>query len=273
MKYLILTLCGLFVYTLSDAQQFSGTATFKSSSQIELSLDSTAMSPQQMQALKQQLMKKMQKTYKLKFNAKESLWEQEESVDSGPAKASSGGMELAIMDGSSKDKMYRNLEAKEYRNSQEIMGKRFLIVDSLPNYEWEITNESKKIGDYNCQKAIYTRISDAKRFATGMDEMEVIKDTTKVEAWFTMDIPVAHGPVQYFGLPGLILELKSNGRHFICTEVSMNYKEVEEIKVPDQGKVVTNDEFESISEEKMKEMMQRYQGHGNDSNIEIVIGG
>jgi GLPGLI family protein len=273
MKTLILTFISLVLASGLFAQQFSGVATYESRSQIELSLDSSAMSPQEMQALKQQLLKKMQKTYILKFNAKESLWEQEESVNSGPASASSNGMELVISNGSSKDKLYRNLEEGKYRNSQELMGKRFLVIDSLPKYEWKIESETKQIGDYSCRKAVYTRISDARRFATGMEEMEVTKDTTQIEAWFTMDIPVAQGPTTYFGLPGLILELKSNGRHFICTKVNLNYQEQEEIKVPDQGKEVTLKEFQAISEEKMKEMMQRYQGKGDGSNIEIVIGG
>jgi GLPGLI family protein len=273
MKNLWLLLFSFWSIGTLYAQQFSGVATYQSRSQIVLSLDSTAMSPQEMQALKQQLMKKMQKTYSLKFNAKESLWEQEESVNSGPATASSNGMELVISNGSSKDKLYRNLEDGQYRNSQEMMGKRFLVIDSLPHYEWKIGSETKQIGDYTCRKATYTKITEAKRFATGMEEMEVIQDTIATEAWFTMDIPVSHGPVQYFGLPGLILELKVNGRHYICTAVKLNYKEIEEIKIPDQGKKVNKKEFEAITEEKMQEMMQRYKGNGDGSDIEIVIGG
>lgn len=273
MKSILLTIISILFVLSVNAQQFSGVATYQSRSQILLSLDSTAMSPQEMQALKQQLMKKMQKTYLLKFNAKESLWEQEESVNSGPATASSNGMELVISNGSSKDKLYRNLEEGQYRNSQEMMGKRFLIMDSLPNYEWKIGNETKQIGDYTCRKATYTKISEAKRFATGMEEMEVVQDTIATEAWFTMDIPVSHGPVQYYGLPGLILELKVNGRHYICTAVKLNYKEVEKMEVPDQGKKVNEKEFEAITEKKMQEMMQRYKGNGDGSDIEIVIGG
>ncbi|RUA34007.1 MAG: GLPGLI family protein, partial [Bacteroidetes bacterium] len=64
-----------------------------------------------------------------------------------------------------------------------------------------------------------------------------------------------------------------NGRHYICTAVKLNYKEIEEIKIPDQGKKVNKKEFEAITEEKMQEMMQRYKGNGDGSDIEIVIGG
>lgn len=273
MKSLFLIVVSNLLFNSVIGQQFSGVATYQSSTQLELSVDSTALSPQEMQMLRQQLMKKMQKSYRLKFNAKESLWEQIESVESGPASASSNGMEIMISNGNSKDKIYRNLVEGLSRNSQEMMGKRFLIIDSLPKYNWKISNETKQIGDYNCLKAIYTKISEAKKFTTGMEEMEIFQDTTEVEVWFTMDIPVSHGPVQYFGLPGLILELKANGRHFICSQVSLNYKGDEKIKVPDQGRKVTLDEFKAISEEKMKEMMQRYQGKGDGSNIEIVIGG
>ena len=255
------------------AQGFSGQAIYQSSNGIQLSFHSTSMSPQEMQRLKADLARQMQKSYVLDFNSKESLWHQMESLDSGPAKASSGGMDMVISSGSAKDKLYRNLEDGLYRNSEELMGKRFLIIDSLPKYEWKISNETKKIGEYTVRKAIYTRIAESKRFATGMEEMEVVQDTTQIEAWFSMDIPVAHGPIQYFGLPGLILELKADGRPFICSEIKMNYKEGITIEVPNQGKKVNDAEYKAISDEKFKEMMQRYQGHGEGSNIEIVIGG
>jgi GLPGLI family protein len=273
MKKIIIIVITLITVVRLSAQSFSGTATYQSSSQVQLDLDSTAMSPQEMQQLKQQLTKKMQKAFTLKFNAQESLWEQLESVESGPASASSSGMEIMISNGSSKDKLYRNLAEGLSRNTKEMMGKRFLIIDSLPEYDWKITNETKQIGEYNCRRALYTKISEAKKFASGMEEMEIVQDTTEVEVWFTMDIPVSHGPTKYYGLPGLILELKANGRHFICTKVSMNYKNPEQISVPDRGEKVTKDEFEAISEDKMKEMMQRYKSNGDDSNIEIIIGG
>lgn len=269
---ILILLCLLAVIGLK-AQNFSGIATYQSNSQVQIKVDSTTMSPQEMQKFRQELMQQMAKTYTLEFNAKASVWQQLESVDSGPATASSNGNQFVFSSGSSKNKMYRNLEEGFYRNSQELMGKRFLVVDSLPKFDWEISGESKMIGDYTCQKAIYSKISEGRRFATGMEEMEVTQDTTKIEAWFTMDIPVAHGPIVYYGLPGLILELKVNGSHFICSEISMNYKDPEPIKAPDQGKKVNREEFKAISDKKMKEMMQRYKGNGDNTTLEIVVGG
>ena len=39
-----------------------------------------------------------------------------------------------------------------------------------------------------------------------MDEIEVPK-TIEVTAWYTPEIPINQGPADYWGLPGLILEV------------------------------------------------------------------
>ncbi|WP_332911473.1 GLPGLI family protein [Algoriphagus boritolerans] len=63
---------------------------------------------------------------------------------------------------------------------------------------------------------------DSQRFSTGMTEMENVKDTIRVTAWFTPEIPVSHGPESYFGLPGLILEVQNQGRTLICEKIELN---------------------------------------------------
>lgn len=67
------------------------------------------------------------------------------------------------------------------------------------NFEWEITQEQKQIGDYVAQKAIAKRVYD--EYGSGD------WDPGHAIAWFATEIPVGIGPARYYGLPGLIIEL------------------------------------------------------------------
>ena len=249
------------------AQGLTGRAFYKSSSQIKLSMDSTKINPEQIAEIQAQLKKQMERDYVLSFTLTESNWKQVESLGGGPATASSGGMQIMINTGSQDRVLYKNLAEQTYIQEQEMMGKDLLIKDNLEPVEWELTGESKKIGNYQAQKAIYARIIDSQRFSTGMTEMESVKDTIQVVAWFTPEIPVPHGPENYFGLPGLILELQSEGRTLICEKIELNpSKEPVEIQIPKKGKEVTREEFRAMQEESMKQMMNRYQGKPGDGN-------
>lgn len=64
----------------------------------------------------------------------------------------------------------------------------YLIPDKDINISWKIHNDTKKINDYNCQKA-------TAKFRG--------REWT---AWFCSDLPYQFGPWKLNGLPGLILE-------------------------------------------------------------------
>ena len=57
----------------------------------------------------------------------------------------------------------------------------------------------------------------------------------------------------------------------ICTKVVLNPDEKIKLKEPNKGKVVSNSEFESIQQEKAKEMRERYQRGGGGRNSRAVI--
>lgn len=251
----------------SLAQGITGRAYYKSTSSFRFELDSTRLAPEQLADMKAQLKKQMEREYVLSFNTTESNWKQVESLGGGPATASSGGMQIVINDGSADRVLYKNIAEQSYEQEQEIMGKEFLIKDSLEPAEWELTGEIKKIGNYTAQKATYSRIVDSQRFSTGMTEMENVKDTIQVTAWFTPDIPVPHGPETFFGLPGLILELQSGGRTLLCERIELNPKnDPVAIIRPKRGKSVNREEFRAMQEESMKQMMNRYQGKPGEGN-------
>jgi GLPGLI family protein len=78
---------------------------------------------------------------------------------------------------------------------------------------------------------------------------------TEVEAWYTLQIPVSHGPAEYWGLPGLILEVSAGNTTMLCSKVVMNPKETIKIEAPDKGKEITKMEYQSTIRSKMQEMM------------------
>ena len=96
-------------------------------------------------------------------------------------------------------------------------------------------------------------------------EQENMKELITVVAWYTLDIPVSNGPGNYWGLPGLILEISDDNTQILCTKIVMNPKEKAELKEPTKGKIVTQEEYDAIIEEKTKEMRERMQNERQKS--------
>ena len=256
------------------AQGFTGRAYYKSSSNFSIKMDSTRVAPEQMAQIQASLKKQMEQNYILSFNQTESTWKKEESLGGGPATASAGGAVFMVATSGEGSTLYKNIADQSFLEEQDMMGKAYLVKDMLEPVEWELSEETKKVGNYTVQKASYTRIVDSKRFSTGMTEMENVKDTLQVTVWFTPEIPVAHGPENFFGLPGLILEVQNQGRTLICEKIELNPSaDPVVIERPSKGKEITQAEFRTVQEEGMKQMMNRYQGKPGDGNrMEIRIG-
>ena len=275
-NHTILTLLLFFGIGLQTAfaQGFTGRAYYKSSSKISISMDSTKMAPEQMAQIQASLKKQMEQNYVLSFNQTESTWKKEESLGGGPATASAGGAVFMVATSGEGSMLYKNIADQSYAQEREVMGKEYLIQEKSEPFEWELSGETKKVGNYTVQKASFTKIVDSKRFSTGMTEMENVKDTLQVTVWFTPEIPVSHGPENYFGLPGLILEVQNLGRTLICEKIELNPSaDPVVIERPSKGKEITLAEFKKIQEEGMKQMMNRYQGKpGSGAQIQIRIG-
>ena len=269
----ILTFLGFGIHQ-AFSQGFTGRAYYKSSSKIYISIDSTKMAPEQMAQIQSALKKQMERNYILSLTPTESTWKQEESLGSGPATASSGGAVFMVSSSGEGSTLYKNIVDQTYLQEQDMMGKEYLIQDKLTPADWELLGETKKIGEYTAQKASYSRVIDSQRFSTGMTEMEKVKDTIHVTVWFTPEIPVAHGPENYFGLPGLILEVQNQGRTLICEKIELNPSaDPVVIEKPSKGKEISQEEFRKVQEEGMKQMMNRYQGKpGDGANVTIRIG-
>ena len=148
-----------------------------------------------------------------------------------------------------------------------MMGKFFLVTENLENTKWKMSGESKKIGQYTCYKATYTKQVEEKVFSfgswnqtNGTNQSKKPKKMRDVEvvAWFTPEIPVSSGPSWYQGLPGLILEVSDDDTTILCTKIVMNPKEKTKIKRPKKGKVISNQDFVTLQDEKRAERLEMW---------------
>jgi GLPGLI family protein len=275
MKFKIFCALLLMIYSIS-AQEFSGSATYKTHRKSSIELDSTTMAanPGIQKQLEAQMRKMFQKTYILDFTKSESMFKQKQELD-GPKVPKSNGAIIMIggMAGGT-DVLYKNIKEKRMANKTDLMGKIFLIKDNLVSYDWELTGETKNIGNYTCYKAVFEKEEESieiKMIDGEVKEEKGIKKRTII-AWYTTDIPISNGPKNYGGLPGLILEVNDGNETIMCSELVLNPSKTIDIKEPTKGKQVSREKFSEISLEKTKAMMNRFRSR-DGKGIEIKIGG
>lgn len=273
MKTLInlLIICAFLVVTKLNAQEFQGVATYKSHRKVDIKMGDK-MSSEQQKMIQEQLRKQFQREYTLKFNKYESVYKQEEKLDA-PQPVSSG-IQIKIAQGS--DVMYKNVKEQRYSNKTEIYGKLFLIKDSLTSRKWQLVNETKNIGEYTCYKAIFED-EYTTRTITEEGGFETVTKPRTTTVWYTPQIPVSNGPDDYFGLPGLILEVNDGQMTLICSKIVINPEETIEIVEPKKGKEVSQEEFDAIQEKKTEEMMEHFRssnrGRKDGNRVMIRVGG
>lgn len=222
----------------------------------------------------------LEKEYVLTFNRSESIYQEEVKLD---APGQGGGRWRGMMGSFSGGPQYKNVKENQLLQEQEFFGKQFLITDSLVKLEWKMENETKQIGQYTVFKATALKAvddmdfsnwrrrnneedSEKKKDSTAlnnpMDEIEVPKQIL-VTAWYTPQIPVNQGPDEYWGLPGLILEVNAGRTTMLCTKIVLNPEEKDEIKAPRKGEEVSREEYAEIVKNKMEEMREMYRGRGD----------
>lgn len=106
-----------------------------------------------------------------------------------------------------------------------------LIKNKIENYDWQISTESKKIGNYLCYKAICNK----SYIRNGVSK------TRPITAWFAPSLPYSYGPNEYYGLPGLILELQEKETIYLATNINFLENEIE-IDLP-KGKTIAEDQY------------------------------
>lgn len=258
MKKYLIAITTLVGFMLS-AQDFQGIAVYESKTifdfdNAETKTEGDKMSPEMETLLQEQLKKAMEKTYTLKFDKKASMYKEEEKL----AAPSTSGINMTVsVSFNGGGSLYKNLKEKIALTETEIYGKEFLVTENLEPLEWKLENETKKIGNYTCYKATVVfkpRERDDKDKAILLTSVPETDRT--VTAWYTPEIPVSNGPQNYWGLPGLILEVNDGHTVLLCSKITLNPKEKFELTAPKKGSKVSREEFDKIMEKKTEEMME-----------------
>ena len=259
-------LCFLLLLSVTPSvQEFQGKAYYMSKSRMDLGAWGSRMSEAQKKDMQLRLRNRLEKTYILSFNKQESLFDEEEKLDAISGATDSWGKNFAP------GKQYKNVKENLLVQSQEFYGKQFLVKDKLQPIQWIMGTESKQIGQYMCFKATasiptadlswysfsWSELENStaeNKVESGEDATQKPIQMTEVEAWYTLQIPVSHGPAEYWGLPGLILEVSAGNTTILCSKIVMNTQEKIKIEAPEKGKEITKKEYKETITRKMQEM-------------------
>lgn len=113
-----------------------------------------------------------------------------------------------------------------------LLGKTYVIEDTLQAPEWKIRNDMKEVAGHVCMNAFW-------------------EDTVKhqqIEAWFALDMPLPAGPESLCGLPGIILEANVNDGALTITADRIQFRKLDkELDLPRKvkGKHINQSDYQA----------------------------
>lgn len=263
-----------------QAQEFKAIAQFIAQTKFDIKEDTTTSKKEdvskdpRMAELKAMLKKSLaegtKQEYIMEFTATESAYDKVQEL-AKPAQPGKMSFSFSSNNGAT-SRVYKDIKEQKYYKEDQILGKEFLIIDDFKPYNWQTTNETKKIGNYTCYKATYLpELTESEKEAAAEKEerakngsilaLTPEKDRT-ITAWWTPEIPVSNGPGEYQGLPGLILEVKEQNTILLCTKIEINPIEKLSIKKPKSGKEINQKDFDALNKQKMEEQMKKQGNKG-----------
>lgn len=156
-------------------------------------------------------------TFELKFNNNESLFYLNKVMDSDLNPMGISFVNNIV----SRGKYYYNKSEDTILREEHIYGNNTLIeTKSTMINNWTLTNESKKIDNYQCYKATRSKTN------IGISQ----EHNFIIEAWYCPELPVEFGPKEFNGLPGLILEVKDTHYTFFAKRINIKNDSLYKIK-------------------------------------------
>ncbi len=170
--------------------------------------------------------------YKLNFKESISKFEKIQKIETDKkallmSRLSAAGYEGVVYRDDSKDLLIRSIMKG---------GEQFIINYPNTYLKWELINEKKVIGKFDCFKAITRK---------GNRSLKNKVEPISVVAWYCPQIPVRTGPYIYGGLPGLILELETTSDIFYATKISLRENDIV-LKRPEKGTKISIEEYSKI---------------------------
>ncbi|TDW49750.1 GLPGLI family protein [Flavobacterium sp. 270] len=295
--YGVLMLLGTQMQAQKD---FQGMAVYESKTQAPKFDGMRAnrdITPEMQKNMEERMKQMLEKTFILNFDKSASIYKEEEKLDA-PGQQN-GGMRImmnSFMGGGGT--FYKDVKTKSYTVDKEFMGKEFLVVDSLPKLNWKLESETKQIGGYTCYKATAVKEAsktdfrnfrpknnddkkpeekkdDTKKTTEGTktnfeDNFEMPKEVV-ITAWYSPEIPVNQGPENYWGLPGLILEINDGRTVILCSKIVLNAKDKVAIKPSTKGKVISQKDYDDTVIKKMEEFREMNRGRNGGGPGPVMI--
>ena len=174
---------------------------------------------------------------------------------------------------------YTDMAKQMQYEERAFFEKEFLIVDSLKQYKWKLSEETKTIAKQLCKKATTMITAPQMRMRVSMgggNNTDTTANTprapkeTELVVWYAENIPVSFGPDSYSGLPGVIMEIDQDNGATVTTavEVSAKYPK-KELVAPTKGDKMNRAQFQ----DNMQKLMQDMQRGGGMGGMRIRVGG
>ncbi len=134
--------------------------------------------------------------------------------------------------------VYQNISSREKIIILDLWGNEAIVKDSMDERQWKITDSKRNIAGYQCRRAIWE-----------------LNDSTRLYAWYAVDIVPSIGPEGFEGLPGAILGMATEDGSVVYFA-----KEVKVMSVPKETLNYTIKSKEVYTEEQLKEMLKSRMG-------------
>lgn len=172
------------------------------------------------------------------FNATQTKFEDSEEKAEPEDEGYSGRKEVFFLK--------RDFDKNVQYDGRTMLGKTYIVEDSLVAPKWRILNDLKEVAGHVCMKAF-------------------LQDTIrkqKIVAWFAQDIPHNGGPEGFFGLPGMILEVDVNeGSMILSADLIEMKKLTTELNPPVKlkGKKIKQVDYDKIVKDHIKQKTEEEQ--------------
>ena len=189
--------------------------------------------------------------FKLHVLQDKSLYQKQESIDNKQGKK----YVMPVIGQINIKSVLTDYKNKTQLKELDYSKKEFMVLDSLQDFKWTLENEKINILGFSCRKA------------TTKTESGMI-----IEAWYANKLPYKMGPLDYYGLPGIILKTISypekNPDGYVET-LAINIEEEETptdiINKFSKRDFITGQEFQNIVDEYSEKLKNMY-GNGVDKD-------